>query len=187
MSKKKKNTKLEAIYSCSVKNLNDDERKVVSIRKGVYDVLKNEMDIVILETLKPEGMSPLEYMKKQRDYKSLPAEKPFVAASQKPVKEDELPDPPQQMMQRLPGETQGQFHGRRMKEGKAFRQWEKAYGVAYAERHGSLDKTETPATKRMMAGTATPTKEELEEASMAELMAAKKKPETAQELPQPEE
>jgi hypothetical protein len=47
---------LMAVYKCSVKNLRDDDRKIVAIRSDILKGLKKEMDIEILATIKPEGV-----------------------------------------------------------------------------------------------------------------------------------
>ena len=144
----------QEILFCRVKDLNGPATKMVSMAYETYLPLKKEMEIEIISIIqagKPAAYKGRLESLTGQDAK-LPsqrgtfpmhgsAKKPSQKGNKKPagttylpedVSAGQIPEPPAQNKQRLPGEEKGAFHARRMHEGKAYKKWEKEYGEAYA-------------------------------------------------------
>ncbi len=162
---------LMAVYKCSVKNLRDDDRKIVAIRSDILKSMKKEMDIDIISTIKPEGIL-------WRDYQG--GEKIVPKATDINVD----------------GLTPAQIRSQKMLAGKARKKLERAEAAALLEQKqlkdaAALLPTDAGIVGEIVAGgergetletvgeesavvTGEMTKEEIEEKSMEEFLASQK-------------
>ena len=135
---------LEAVFECEVKNLYNDEVKVLWLRADIYEKLLKEMQIKVLKTIKPEGVTWQQHQESgtqsQKDEPDpAPEQVDIEVSSDTPEAEEALaqdevvaevaPPPPAQDTDQASGESDHDFRVRRMKEGKARAQWERDYGM----------------------------------------------------------
>jgi len=125
---------LEAVYLCRVKNLGDKRTKDVRLRADIYEKLRKEMHIEILETVKPAGVAWEVHQRQIASQKGKP--KPAKPAPAPAPVVGDIPEPPVNNHERLPDEDDHEFRVRRMQEGKAHKAWERKYGAAAAAAEG---------------------------------------------------
>lgn len=147
----------QEILYCSVKDLNGPATKKVSMAYETYLSLQKEMEIEILSIV--QAGKPAAYKDRLASISGKNAKLPsqrgefpmFKNASQNektylPEDENVIPAPPTQTKERLPDETDKEFMVRRMKEGKAYKEWERKYaeGNEGGGTSESVPESETP-------------------------------------------
>lgn len=180
---------LEALWKCKVLHPGSSGPRIVALREGQIKELGKELQIEKLELMKPAGVhaKALHAQQKagQKVDQQIQQQQTQAAEASPQNQTQEVPPPPVQNKQQLPGEDKKAFHARRMKEGKAYKKWEKDYGAAYATLQAAQETTPvaqnvTPVMDQILpddeslseADTAPvdPMKEEIERQAMQDLM-----------------